>query len=212
MVELLAATTNRGKLAEIEAVFKGLPIRLIALARLGTWPKVVEDGRTFPENALKKARTLAEFSGRLTLADDSGLEVDALKGGPGILSARYGGENTDDARNNQKLLGALKNLPRERRGAQFVCVLALCDPTSGPMREWVFHGVCRGWIAFEPNGTNGFGYDPLFFYPPLRKTFAELDTETKGLVSHRGRALEKLARSLPSLMHASGKRLSGQPK
>ena len=202
------ATTNPGKLVEVEAILKDLPLDIIALNTLGTWPDVVEDGKTFEENARKKARTLADFSGYVTLADDSGLEVDALGGAPGILSARYSGEEGDDVRNNEKLLAALAGLPQEKRGARFVCVLALCSPISSGQREWFFRGECEGWIAFAPRGENGFGYDPLFFYPPFRKTFAEVDRETKGGVSHRGKALKKLTQALPSLfaLQTSGKR------
>ncbi|OGP19685.1 MAG: non-canonical purine NTP pyrophosphatase, RdgB/HAM1 family [Deltaproteobacteria bacterium GWA2_57_13] len=199
-MELLVGTTNAGKLAEIEAVLKGLPIQIVPLSSLGGYPEVIEDGKSFEENALKKARTLADFSGILTLADDSGLEVEALGGAPGVHSARYSGEDADDARNNEKLLQALTGLPREQRQARFVCVLALCLPTSGAHREWLFRAECEGWIAFAPRGKNGFGYDPLFFYPPFGKTFGEVDRETKGRVSHRGKALRKLAQALPSLL------------
>ena len=198
-MKLLIATTNAGKLAEVEAVLKQLPVTIVPLARLGAWPQVVEDGKTFEENALKKARTLAAFSGRVTLADDSGLEVDALHGEPGIHSARYSGEDGDDARNNEKLLRALAGVPEEKRRARFVCVLALCAPAALGGGEWLFRGECEGRIAFAPRGENGFGYDPLFFYPPLNQTFAEVDREAKCRVSHRGQALRKLAVVLPSL-------------
>ena len=194
------ATTNAGKLAEIEAALKGLPVQILPLSALKDYPEVVEDGKSFEENARKKARILAEFSGYLTLADDSGLEVDALDGAPGIQSARFSGADADDARNNEKLLRALQDLPWERRGARFVCVMALCCPASGGARERIFHGVCEGSIAFEPRGTSGFGYDPLFFYPPLGKTFGEVDRETKGRYSHRGKALAKLKQTLPFVL------------
>lgn len=198
-MKLLVGTTNSGKLAEIEAALEHLPVNIIPLSRLGKWPEVVEDGKTYEENALKKARTLADFSGYLTLADDSGLEVDALGGTPGVLSARYSGEDADDARNNEKLLRALADLPQEKRGACFVCVVALCSPISSARGEWLFRGQCKGWITFAPRGSNGFGYDPIFFYPPFGKTFAEIDRETKGQVSHRGAALRKLRQALPSI-------------
>lgn len=198
-MDLLLATTNAGKLAEIEAALKKLPVHIIPLRQLGKWPEVVEDGATYEENALKKARTLADFSGTITLADDSGLEVDALNGAPGVLSARYSGDDTDDARNNEKLLRALAGLPEEKRTARFVCVLVLSSPISSGRQEWLFRGESEGWIAFAPRGENGFGYDPLFFYPPLGKSFAEMDRETKCGVSHRGNALRKLAQALPQL-------------
>lgn len=198
-MELLVATTNSDKLAEIEAVLRDLPIHILPLTSLRTWPKVIEDGNTFEENALKKARSLADFSGYLSLADDSGLEVEALNGAPGILSARYGGEEGNDVRNNEQLLQALAGVPQEMRGARFVCVLALCSPISSDRKEWFFRGECEGWIAFVPRGKNGFGYDPIFFYPPLGMTFAELNREAKSRVSHRGRALAKLKEAWPSI-------------
>lgn len=199
-MELLVGTTNAGKLGEIEAALKDLPIRIIPLSRLGAFPSVAEDGKTFEENALKKARALADFSGMPTLADDSGLEVDALGGAPGVHSARYSGEDATDVGNNEKLLQNLTGIPRERRTARFVCVLALCLPASRGRRERLFRAECEGWIAFDPKGENGFGYDPIFFYPPFGKTFGEVDRQTKGEVSHRGKALKKLAEALPSLL------------
>lgn len=198
-MELLIATTNPGKRAEIESILKRYSLRIISLNDLSSYPTVVEDGVTFAENALKKARTLAEFSGRVTLADDSGLEVDALGGAPGIHSARYGGEAANDMRNNQKLLRALAGVPEEKRTARFVCVLALCAPLVFGGGEWLFRGECAGRIAFAPRGENGFGYDPLFFYPPLNRTFAELDRDTKSRVSHRSRALREFTAAVASL-------------
>lgn len=198
-MEILVGTTNPGKFVEVEAILKVLPIKIVPLSSLSGWPEVVEDGDTFEENVLKKARTLADFSGCLTLADDSGLEVDALGGAPGVFSARYSGEESDDVQNNEKLLRALTDLPQEKRGARFVCVLALCTPASLGRKEWLFRAECEGWIAFTLKGENGFGYDPLFFYPPFGKTFGEVDRETKGRVSHRGKALKKLVEALPSL-------------
>jgi XTP/dITP diphosphohydrolase len=199
-MKLLIATTNTGKLAEIEQALKKLPVKIVPLSCLGAWPQVLEDGKTFEENALKKARTLAGFSGYMTLADDSGLEVDALDGAPGIHSARYGGENANDARNNAKLLQALARVPKEKRTARFVCVLALCAPSASGMRQWTVRESCEGRIALAPKGDRGFGYDPIFFYPPLGMTFGEIDRETKARVSHRGKALEKLARIFPTLV------------
>lgn len=198
-MELLIATTNPGKRAEIESILKRYSLWIISLNDLSSYPTVVEDGVTFEENALKKARTLAEFFGRVTLADDSGLEVDALGGAPGIHSARYGGEEAEDIRNNQKLLRTLAGVPEEKRTARFVCVLALCAPPTLGGGEWLFRGECAGRIAFAPRGENGFGYDPLFFYPPLNRTFAELDRDRKSRVSHRGRALREFTAAVASL-------------
>ena len=201
MTELLVATTNRGKFAEVETYLKHLPLKIIPLQSLGNSPLVIEDGATYEENALKKATTLAEYSGCLTLADDSGLEVDALNGAPGIYSARYSGEEGDDQKNNEKLLDAMKEVPEDRRTARFVCVLALCAPHSRkPKKKMVVRESCEGRIAFSPKGQNGFGYDPLFFYAPFGKTFGEIDRETKATVSHRGKALKKLAQNLPSVV------------
>jgi XTP/dITP diphosphohydrolase len=195
-VRLLVGTTNRVKILEIEQALQGLPVDLVPLSSLSHAPQVIEDGTTFGENALKKARALADFSGLVTLADDSGLEVDALAGAPGIHSARYSGEHGNDARNNEKLLRALAGVPEEKRNARFVCVMALCDPKASGAREWLFRGECPGRVATAPKGEHGFGYDPLFFYPPMGKTFAELDRETKNRVSHRGQALRKLRDAL----------------
>ncbi len=184
----------------MKAFLSGLPLEILSLKDLGRWPEVIEDGATFEENALKKARTLAQFSGLITLADDSGIEVDALDGAPGIYSARYSGDEGDDRKNNEKLLDALKNTPEEGRGARFVCALAICTPKADGHKEWVFRESCEGRIAFALKGENGFGYDPLFFYPPFGKTFGEIDRETKATVSHRGKALKKLAQALPLLV------------
>lgn len=200
MIELLVATTNPGKFAEVQAFLRKLPLRIVSLRALRNPPAITEDGATFEENALKKARTLAEHSGLLTLADDSGLEVDALNGAPGIYSARYCGQEGQDEKNNEKLLRELQNVPEEKRTARFVCALALCAPKSYDLKDWVVRESCAGRIASAPKGTNGFGYDPLFFYPTFGMTFGEIDRETKATVSHRGKALKKLAVTLPSLV------------
>lgn len=205
MIQLLVATTNPGKFAEVEAYLKQLPLEVLSLKSLQRYPKVNEDGATFEENALKKARTLAEFSGLLTLADDSGLEVDALNGAPGIYSARYSGPEGNDAKNNEKLLHELRRVPEEKRAARFVCALALCDPRGGDMKSWTVRQSCEGRIAFELKGANGFGYDPLFFYPPFGKTFGEIDRATKATVSHRGKALKNLAALLPTVIDLGAK-------
>lgn len=203
MTELLIATTNAAKFAEIESFLKNVAVTVRSLESLGRWPKVIEDGATFEENALKKARTWARYSGRLTLADDSGIEVDALQGAPGIYSARYCGEEGNDDKNNEKLLRELQGIPEARRTARFVCVLALCAPDSADGKEWVIRESCEGRIARALNGKHGFGYDPLFFFPPFGKTFGEIDRETKATVSHRGKALRKLAEMLPSLLEST---------
>jgi XTP/dITP diphosphohydrolase len=205
MIDLLIATTNAGKFAEVNAFLSRLPLRIVSLGDLRDPPAIVEDGATFEANALKKARILAEHSGLLTLADDSGLEVDALSGAPGIYSARYCGEAGNDDRNNKKLLRELENVSQEKRTARFVCALALCAPKFSGMKDWTVRESCEGWIAFVLKGTHGFGYDPLFFYPPFGKTFGEIDRETKATASHRGKALRRLAEALPSLVEVGAK-------
>jgi XTP/dITP diphosphohydrolase len=200
VIELLVATTNQGKFSEVLASLNILPIKVISLRSLTNPPKIIEDGATFEENALKKARTLAVYSGYLTLADDSGLAVDVLNGAPGIYSARYCGEEGNDAKNNEKLLQELARVSEEKRSARFVCALALCAPQAHGFKEWTVRDSCEGRIAFGLRGTNGFGYDPLFYYPPFGKTFGEIDRQTKATVSHRGKALKKLAERLPVLV------------
>lgn len=204
MIELLVATGNPGKFAEVQAFLSRLPIRIRSLRDLEAPPAVLEDGATFEANALKKARTLADFSGLLTLADDSGLEVDALGGAPGIYSARYCGEEGNDDENNRKLLRELAGLGEAQRTGRFVCALALCAPDASVMPDWIVRESCEGLISFALKGASGFGYDPLFFYPPFGKTFGEIDRETKATVSHRGKALRKLAAALPKLVDLAG--------
>ena len=205
MIELLVATTNSGKFAEVRAFLSKLPLKILALKDLTNPPTVVEDGATFEANALKKARTLAEFSGLLTLADDSGLEVDALNGAPGIYSARYAGEEGSDDLNNRKLLHELENVPDEKRTARFVCALALCESRSNSALEWTARECCEGRIAHALTGSNGFGYDPLFFFPAFNKTFGEIERAIKATVSHRGKALARLAKALPCLIDLHAK-------
>ncbi len=205
MIKLLVATTNPGKFAEVKDFLRQLPLEVLSLSDLATSPKIIEDGATFEENALKKARSLAEYSGYLTLADDSGLEVDALNGAPGIYSARYCGEEGNDKKNNEKLMHELREISEEKRTGRFVCALALCAPKSHGMKEWTVRDSCEGRISFELKGENGFGYDPLFFYPSLGKTFGEIDRAIKATVSHRGKALKKLAEMLPSLVDLNAK-------
>jgi XTP/dITP diphosphohydrolase len=202
-MELLVATTNPGKFREVSAFLKNLPLKIVSLADLVDPPVVTEDGATFEENAVKKARALAEFSGLLTLADDSGLEVDALNGAPGIYSARYAGAECDDSKNNEKLLSELRSVSEEKRSARFVCALALCSPGSKKIADWTVREVCEGRIAFSLQGTHGFGYDPLFFYPPMNKTLGEIERDTKSTVSHRGKALNRLAVELRDLLGMS---------
>jgi XTP/dITP diphosphohydrolase len=202
MRPLVFATRNRGKLFELRVLFEGTDLEVVdlaeATARLGTeLPDTVEDAPTFAGNAAKKAREVAAATGWPALADDSGLEVDALGGAPGVWSARYAGSHGDDDANNAKLLAALDGVPADKRTAQFRCALAVADP-AGPLGDETMtaEGVVRGVILDAPRGDGGFGYDPLFFSPELGATFAEAGVGPKGEVSHRARALAGL---LPGL-------------
>lgn len=190
---LLVATGNRGKLAELRRLFAELPVEVIGLDAVGPVPQVVEDGDTFEANAAKKARQTAEVTGMMTLADDSGLEVDALGGAPGVRSARFAGEDATDEANNRLLLARLEGRPPEERTARFRCVLALADP-GGPFGDAVHleNGVCEGRVLEAPRGEGGFGYDPLFVAEGEERTMAELPPETKNRLSHRGRASARM--------------------
>ena len=195
-MELVIATTNKGKLREIQQLLKDLGVSVMSLADFHGYPNVIEDGKTFRENALKKAREISAFTGKPSLADDSGIMVDALGGEPGVYSARYSGKDADDLKNNSKLLRKMRDVPDAGRGAQFVCVMALVFPDG---KEKVVSGLVRGRITREPRGPGGFGYDPLFYYSRARMTFAEMGPEEKNKVSHRARALKKIRETLTKL-------------
>ncbi|MBU1966398.1 MAG: XTP/dITP diphosphatase [Proteobacteria bacterium] len=193
MKTIVLASRNRGKIREIQAMLADLGIRLFSLNDYPEIPEIVEDGKSFLENALKKGRTVAEATGEIVLADDSGLEVDALGGAPGIHSARYAGADADDLRNNRKLLHDLKGVPAANRGAAFRCVLVLYPPDG---RYEAFEGRWEGRIAEAPVGKGGFGYDPVFFLPGEGMTVAQLSPEAKNRVSHRAQAFAKLKERL----------------
>ncbi len=196
MKRVLIATSNAGKLRDFAGAARAHGVEIAAIPNFNTLPLVVEDGATFEENARKKAREYSlAVPGTVVLADDSGLEIDALQGAPGVHSARYAAEephkadaNTDDNLNNARVLRELWGVPLEQRGGQFVCVLAVARDGKDLAS---FKGVAQGRILDEPRGTNGFGYDPLFFFPSIEKTFAELSTEEKSRYSHRGEAFRK---------------------
>ncbi len=188
--KILLATRNLGKVREIQALVQDLPTEFLSLDDVADSPVVEEDGMTFEENALKKARMTAEATGLATLADDSGLCIDALDGRPGVLSARYAGEDSSDQVKCHHILQEMVGIPEDARTARFVCVLALVFPDG---REAVFRGVCEGTITFEPRGKWGFGYDPIFWYEEAGATFAEIDRDAKNQVSHRGKALQEFA-------------------
>jgi XTP/dITP diphosphohydrolase len=188
-MELVVATRNQGKLREIRHLLEDDgQIRVRGLDEFPGVPEIEEDGHTFAENARKKAQTVARLTGCLTLADDSGLEVEALGGMPGVHSARFAGEQADDAANNRKLLDLLKTAPAEARQAAFVCVMALCRPDG---ECCFFQGKLEGLMAEAPRGSGGFGYDPLFLVPEFGLTLAELPLDAKNRISHRGQALRQ---------------------
>lgn len=189
-MKLLLATQNHHKVREISHGLEPHGIVVADLSGFPDHPPLIEDGDTFVDNARKKAWTMAKYSGLLTLADDSGLEVDALGGAPGVHSARFAGEPSNDDANNRKLIAALQGVPRERRTARYQCVLVLADPKTGG--EQIFSGCCEGRILEAPRGTGGFGYDPYFIVPSLNQTMAEIPLERKNQISHRGQALQKL--------------------
>ena len=187
--KLLIATTNRGKLKEYREMLVGLPFEVMSLEDAGITLDVEETGETFEENAILKAKTYAAMSGMLTLADDSGLEVDALGGEPGVRSARYAGEGATSRQRNELLLRNLAAADDGGRGARFRCVIAVASPSG----DWVrtVEGACEGTIAHEMKGETGFGYDPLFIVPEYGAHMAELSMEQKNRISHRGRAVER---------------------
>lgn len=197
MKRILIATSNPGKLRDFRGAAAAHGVEVMALPGFAGIPEVVEDGVTFEENATKKAREYSRHApGEVVVSDDSGLEVDALHGAPGVHSARYAAEephkaesNTDDGQNNDRVLRELKDVPPEKRTGRFVCVLVAAR--DGEV-VGVFRGQAEGMILDAPRGRNGFGYDPLFFFPEINKTFAELDAEEKSRYSHRGAAFRKL--------------------
>lgn len=200
---LLIATTNRGKRREVMQVLSFLRLRLLSLADFPTLPEAVEDGRTFEENACIKALHYARLTNHWTLADDSGLWVDALGGAPGVHSARYAGIPPDNAANNRKLIADLHDMPPDQRTARFICVMALARPARPSADDPVIFATARGEmegvIIDTPRGENGFGYDPHFSIPDLGKTAAELPPEWKNAISHRGKALREMKIFLPSV-------------
>ena len=194
-MSIVLATRNLGKIAEIKVLLPGARIR--TAASFPGCPEPEETGRTFEENALLKARTVAQYTGWNALADDSGLEVDALDGAPGVRSARFAGPNATDRDNMVRLLDVLAGIPDADRTARFRCVMAVATPAG---RTWTSDGVCEGRILWEPRGESGFGYDPLFVPAGYDNTFAELDAGTKNQISHRAMALSRIAETLGSLV------------
>lgn len=196
MAKLLLATGNQAKLKELRSLLRDLPYELVTLPEVGISIKVDESGNSLEENARLKATIFADKSQLLTLADDSGLEVDALGGQPGVLSARYAGKNASDSERIDYLLSRLKDVPWEKRSARFRCVIAIATPDG---QVEFSSGACRGIITLKPRGEQGFGYDPVFYLPRLGKTMAELPLEVKNQLSHRGKAARKAYRVLERL-------------
>ncbi|RJP59334.1 MAG: XTP/dITP diphosphatase [Candidatus Auribacter fodinae] len=188
MAELLIATRNKGKLKELQHMLNPLELAIRSIADFPDLPEIAETGNTFEENAVLKAQTIADLTGMVTMADDSGLEVDALGGKPGVYSARFAGENATNSQNNELLLNMMSDVPAQLRGARFVSVIAVARPGKllGTVR-----GFCEGIITDRMRGNGGFGYDPLFFLKDYNMTFAELSLELKNKVSHRAKALNK---------------------
>lgn len=188
MTELVLASGNKGKLAEFQRLLEGLDVQIHSMKEYPEIGEIVEDGSTFAENALIKARAVCKATGKPAMADDSGLAVDALDGAPGIYSARFAGEQRSDADNNAKVLQLLEGVEDSKRTARFFCVIAIVLPDG---REYTVEGTCEGTILHALQGEGGFGYDPLFYVESLDKTFAELTMEEKNHISHRGHANRK---------------------
>lgn len=189
-MKIILATKNKGKVADFEKLTENMNIEVISfLDEEINFPDVVEDGETFEENSMKKALEIAKYTGMITVSDDSGLCVEALAGAPGIYSARYSGENATDSKNIDKLLEEMKNIPQGERQAKFVSVVSIAKP-DGTVQS--FRGEVEGEIIFERKGTNGFGYNPVFFSYELQKTFGEATMEERVTVSHRARAFREL--------------------
>ena len=201
-LKILIATTNSGKVAEYHRLLNGIPLELTTPILENVTQHPEETGRTFEENALLKARFYSKATGLVALADDSGLEVDALGGGPEVHSARYGGVHATDQDRNNLVLAELKDVPYAQRSARFRCVIALAWPNG---RDETFDGTCEGYIASEPGGDGGFGYDPIFYYPELGKTFGEVGPDVKDRHSHRARAAGRVLQRLKDEASAASK-------
>lgn len=213
-LSILVATTNRGKLVELGAIFADLPIKLLPLGTvLPDLPPIIEDGATFVDNALIKARTAADAAMMVTLAEDAGLEVDALGGRPGVRSARFAKEGATDSENNAALLAALEEIDDDQRTARFRCAMVLLDPWNEARPEVVCEGRCEGVIARQARGTGGFGYDPLFLVAGEGRTMAELGNDEKNRISHRAeaaRAMRPVIEALIESRRATVSRMAGE--
>lgn len=197
-MQVVLASRNAGKIGEMRELLQPHGVEVKSVTDFGDLPEVVENGDTFAANAAKKAREIAQEVGLWTIGEDSGLRVDALDGAPGVYSARFAGEPSDDERNNAKLISELDDVPAEKRGAEYVCHVAVAD-ASGEIRLSE-EATCRGRIATSARGSNGFGYDPYFLIPELHRTFGELPAVVKRHISHRARAFERVIPKLLSVL------------
>ena len=193
MKRMIFATENENKMVEIREILGDLPLEILSMKQAGIAADIVEDGKTFEENALIKAREVCKLAGEMVMADDSGLEIDYLNGEPGIYSARYMGEDTSYRIKNQNLIDRLQGVPDEQRTARFVCAIAAAFPDG---REMVVRGTIEGRIGYEERGENGFGYDPIFYVPECGCTTGEMSPELKNELSHRGKALRAMRKIL----------------
>jgi XTP/dITP diphosphohydrolase len=200
MTRFIAATKNKGKLKEITEILADFPFAVMSMEQAGINMDIEEDGLTFEENALIKARAVSKASGEIVMADDSGLEVDFLNGAPGIYSSRFAGEGASDEDKNNKLLGLLEGVPLEKRTARFVCAVAVVFSDG---RFFTVKSTCEGFINYKPAGINGFGYDPLFYISGYEKTIAQMDSETKNSISHRGKAFGLMVEELKNNWNGS---------
>ncbi len=193
MKELVVATMNQGKLREIKSLLKDIPLKITSLVDYPEAPDIIENGDSFRANAMIKAQTIAQYTQKLTLGEDSGLEVRALNNAPGIYSARFSGEGATDEKNNLKLIADLQGIPLEQRQARYRCYVIVFE---GSQIVGEADGRCEGLIALTAKGNNGFGYDPYFFLPQYNKTFGELDPQIKATISHRAKAFQTIKVSL----------------
>ena len=200
--EMILGTRNHGKIAEFRSLFKGLYIRLLSFYDFPDVSPVLEDGKTFRENAEKKAKAIAKATGRIAVSDDSGLEVDFLDSVPGVFSARFAGERATDRENARKVLKMLDGVPWEKRDARFVCVICAATPKGKTISA---EGVCKGKISFEMRGSHGFGYDPIFVPNGHTLTMAEMDPDLKNKVSHRADAMKKFRKTLKGFIEKKKK-------
>lgn len=199
-MDIIVASGNKHKIREIRSILKGLPINVVSFSDLGVFPKIRETGKTFRENAVKKAKTIARKFKKIALADDSGLVVDVLRGAPGVRSARFAGPDPTKEKLCRKLLKLMRNTKASGRKAKFVCDIAVALP-NGKVK--IVEGICKGKIEFEMRGRHGFGYDPVFIPEGYKKTFAEMSPSFKNKISHRAAALKKARKLIKQILKRS---------